>query len=55
MKPKTLITVFGKYPGIVIPPGKVKGPDDYVRVEYRGEHGMQIAAWVPLKDVKERT
>lgn len=55
MKPGTLVYVFGKSKGIVIRPGKAKGPDGMVRVEYRDfDTGMKISAYVPEAEVKER-
>ena len=54
MKPGTLITVFGKYNGVVKADGKLKGPEGYIRVEYRGENLMPVAGYVPLTEVKER-
>lgn len=53
-KPGTLVTVFGKYSGVVKAPSKIKVDADQVRVEYRTENGMQVACYVPAKEVSLR-
>jgi len=54
MTPGTLVTVFGKYPGVVKTNGKINPPANHVRVEFKGLSGMQVSAYVALHDVKER-
>ena len=54
MTPGTLVTVFGKHPGVVIAPGKINQPPGHVRVEFKGLSGIQVSAYVALTDVKER-
>ena len=54
MTPGTLVTVFGKYPGVVKTNGKINPPASHVRVEFKGDSGMPVAAYVALHDVKER-
>ena len=54
MPPGTLVTVFNKHPGVVKANGKTNPPANHVRVEFRGESGMPVAAYVALTDVKER-
>lgn len=54
MRPGTLVLVFGKYFGVVKAHGKIKVDADLVRVEYVTENGMHVAAYVSIKNVKER-
>ena len=55
LEPKTLVTVFGKHKGIVIAPGKAKGPDGMTRVEYRdAATGAKVAAYIDDKEVEKR-
>ena len=54
MTPGTLVTVFNKHPGVVKANGKINPPPGHVRVEFRGESGMPVSAYVALHDVKER-
>ncbi len=54
MNAGTLVTVFNKYPGVVKANGKINPPANHVRVEFRGESGMPVAAYVLVTDVKER-
>ena len=54
MTPGTLVTVFNKHRWEVKANGKINPPPGHVRVEFRGESGMQVSAYVALTDVKER-
>jgi hypothetical protein len=54
MKPKTLVKVFGAYPGIVLASEtKPKPPEGHIRVEYQTPTG-RVRAYVPIREVKER-
>lgn len=54
MKPHTLVTVFNKYPGIVVAAMRgVNPPAGMVRVEYKASEG-RVLAYVPENEVKER-
>lgn len=54
MKPRTLITVFDKYPGLVIAAdSRGPAPAGHIRVEYKTATG-QVRAYVLAEHIKER-
>ena len=54
MKPKTLVTVFARFPGIVIAnDSRAPAPAGHLRVEYKTATGI-VRAYVPTEHVKER-
>jgi len=52
MTPGTLVTVLGKYPGIVTPSPALEG---FVSVAYHPEPGVNVWRYVPVADVKPRS
>ena len=54
LRPNTLVTVFGKYKGITKPDHPGRTVPGMVRVVYAGEAGMQVAAYIPIDQCRER-
>ena len=51
LRPGQLVTCFNKYFGVVKAGKPIPG---MVRVVYAGEAGMQVAAYIPIDQCKER-